>query len=126
LLSTFVNNNVPLHPQNKSYMEERISQLEKLAGTLNQELTNIKELLAHSLTKVDSNFNSIIGQLITLNKKVDFLTKKVDLLEGTTNDGLGDVGVKLENLTEEISKIGVVTQYTEQFENLKGFTSKNN
>ena len=92
--------------------------LENLISILNKELKDIKDLLGTGFTKVSNNFDSIVIQINTLHRKIDFLTKKVDLLEGTTNVGLEDVGLKLENLTDEITKISVVTRFSEEFENL--------
>ena len=62
----------------------------------------------------------MVGREIKLlHQQVDILNKKVDSLKGDTHEGFEDVGLKLENLTEEISKIGKVTNYSEYFENLK-------
>ncbi len=99
---------------------DKIEELDKQLSGLTHDFKAIKDLLATGLTKVGNNFESIITQINALHKKIDFLTKKVDLLEGTTNVGLEDVGLKLENLTEEITKISVVTRYGEEFDNLKG------
>ena len=43
---------------------------------------------------------------------------KVDELKGDTHEGFIDVGVKLENLTGEIGKMGKVTNYSAHFNNL--------
>lgn len=100
-------------------MEEKVEALEKNVAHLTLELKDIKDLLATGFTKVSNNFTSIITEINSLHKKVDFLVKKVDLLEGSTNDGLEDVGLKLENLTEEITKISIVTKYSEEYNNLR-------
>ena len=55
-----------------------------------------------------------------LHSKVELLTAKVNTLNSNTNDGFGEVGLKLVDLTEEISKISVVTSYDEQYKNMKG------
>lgn len=91
-------------------MEERIALLEKSFASFSQELKSFGELLAASFTKVDTNFAAV-------KKDLDILHKKVDLLRLQTNDGLGDVGVKIENLTDEISKINKVTNYEDIIKN---------
>lgn len=102
-------------------MPNQASQPEQQPNPFVAEIQRLKDLLASGFAKADSNFESIKHELSVLHKKVDFLSKKVDLLESTTDEGLEDVGIKLENLTEEITKIGVVTKYDDQFQNLKGF-----
>ncbi|WP_127128376.1 hypothetical protein [Pseudoflavitalea rhizosphaerae] len=88
-------------------------------------LKTILSVVGNGFTKVDHNFKTIKEQVDTLNSKVESLHNKLEELRGTTTHGLGDVGIKIEGLTEEISKINLVTQYGEQFENLKGITKQN-
>jgi len=88
-------------------MNEQIDGLEKNITHISQELKSLSDLIGTGFTKVDTNFNSIKNEINTLNTKIDLLTKKVDLLKGSTNEGFEDVGLKLENLTEEITKIGM-------------------
>ena len=102
-------------------MDEKIDSLEKNLFTLSKEIIEVKELIGKGFQKVANNFDVIKKGIDSLHFKVDLLNKKVDSLEGSTSEGLEDVGLKLENLSEEISKINTVTQYDKQFDNLKGF-----
>ena len=95
-------------------MDERIEILEKNFSGLNQELKEIKYLLSTSFKKVDTNFASI-------KKEIDTLHKKVDILIINTSDGLDNVGVKIENLADEITKINKVTNYESINKNLENF-----
>ena len=97
-------------------MEKRLEILEKNFAGLSQELKEIKELLSTGFTKVDTNFASV-------KKELDTLHLKVDLLKVKTSDGLEDVGVKIENLTDEITKINRVTNYEGIMKNLDGFSN---
>ncbi len=102
-------------------MENKIETLEKSVAILAKEVTSISELLGAGFKKVESNFDSIKKEIYSLHSKVDILNKKVDNLEGNTTDGFGDVGLKLETLSEEISKIGIITKYDEEYKNLQRF-----
>jgi hypothetical protein len=101
-------------------MENKIENLEKNLTALTKEMIELKELIGTGFTKVDNNFASTKKEIDSLHNKVDILNKKVDALEGSTTDGFDEVGLKLENLTDEISKISVVTQYDEVLKNLDG------
>ena len=100
-------------------MEERLSQLENTISVLHSEVTDMRELLGSGFKKVETNFESLKNQVNNLNVSVKVLNVRVEALKGTTNEGFEDVGVKIETLTEEISKIGTVTKYDEYFKNLK-------
>ncbi len=100
-------------------MSDKIELLEKNVSHLSNELKEIKELIGAGFVKVVNNFDSIKEEIDLLHSKVDSLNKKVDLLEGNTKDGLEDVGLKLENLSDEISKISKVTGYDEVYDNMK-------
>ena len=76
----------------------------------------IKELLSTSFTKVNGNF-------VSIKKELDILHIKVDLLNAKTSDGLDNVGVKIENLTEEIGKINKVTNYEGIINNLNSINN---
>lgn len=104
-------------------MEEQIKSLEENLTTLSKELVGLKELIATSFKKVDSNFTVITGKLNTLEKGLKDLNYKVDNLDGNTNKGFTDVGGKIESLTEEIQKISIVTQYDQMYVNQKGLTN---
>lgn len=101
-------------------MDEKIASLENNLSTLSQEVVEIKELIRAGFTKVANNFTSIKNEIDTLHNKVDSLNIKINALKGDTNTGFGEVGLKLENLTDEISKIGIVTNYDKQYQNFKG------
>ena len=98
---------------------EKIDSLENNVSILAKEMVELRALIGTGFTKVSNNFDSIKKEIDSLHNKIDILNKKVDALEGSTNDGFGEVGLKLENLAEEISKIGEVTSYDEQYQNLK-------
>jgi|GEM_PF-3169389 len=100
-------------------MESSVEHLEKNLSILSKEIIDIKELIGTGFKKVGNNFDSIKKEIDSLHLKVDFLTKKVTLLEGNTTEGFGDVGLKLENLTDEISKIADVTNYGDLYDNMK-------
>ena len=103
-------------------MDKRIELLEQNFVILNNELTAIKELLSAGFTKIDNNFTNVKREIDLLKHELTQFHKKVDELKSDTSDGLGDVGVKIENLTEEITKINIVTSYGDQFENMKGLS----
>ncbi|MEO7048979.1 MAG: hypothetical protein ABI091_26990 [Ferruginibacter sp.] len=100
-------------------MDYKIEEVEKNLSILSKELVEIKELIGTGFKKVSNNFDSIKKEIDSLHLEVAFISKKIDLLKGETHSGLGDVGIKLENLTEEISKISIVTKYDEEYRNLK-------
>ena len=104
-------------------MSEKIETLEASITEISKELKAIIDTISSGFKKVDSNFESVKKEIDSLHKKVDGLTKKVESLEGDTNEGFGTVGIKLENLSEEISKIGLVTRYKDQLDNLSGITN---
>ncbi|MEO8852843.1 MAG: hypothetical protein ABI359_03635 [Ginsengibacter sp.] len=100
-------------------MENKIEEVEKNISILSKELVEIKELIGTGFKKVSNNFDSIKKEIDSLRLEVSFLGKKIDLLKGETSNGLGEVGFKLENLTEEISKISIVTKYDEEYKNMR-------
>lgn len=93
--------------------------LEAKVSALHSELTTLKDLIATGFQKVDNNFNVFKQDMSGIHKKIDTLTKSVEALGNTTNEGLEDVGGKIESLTEEISKISAVTRYGDEYNNLK-------
>jgi uncharacterized coiled-coil DUF342 family protein len=100
-------------------MQERIETLEKKITVLSQDISEIKELIGSGFKKTDNNFDSIKKEMDGLTIKTESIKKSLELLRGSTDDGFGTVGLKLENLSDEISKIGIVTRYEEQFKHLK-------
>ncbi len=101
-------------------MEKRLELLEGNLVQLTKEIGDLKDLIGSGFLKVTNNFDTVKKEIDSLHKKVDFLHKKVDALEGSTTDGFDGVGVKLDSLSDEISKIGIITKYTEEYNNLKG------
>jgi SMC interacting uncharacterized protein involved in chromosome segregation len=101
-------------------MQEQIAALQASVTKLSSELQEVVHSISSGFVKVNHNFESVKTEIDSLHKKVDSLTKKVESLEGETNEGFGTVGIKLENLSEEISNIGLVTRYKDQLENLGG------
>ena len=99
-------------------METRLEQVEQNFTALFAEISSLSAVIGLGFTKVDANFDSVKKEIDILHKKVESLIKKVDSLEGNTNDGFEDVGLKLESLTEEITKISKVTGYDQQFGNM--------
>lgn len=96
-------------------MEEKIS-------ALSTELTRLKELLVIGFQKVDNNFEIVKVDFTSIQKKIDTLTKEVEILSGATSEGFDDVGSKIESLTSEITKNGQTTGYDELFTNLKSIS----
>lgn len=97
-----------------------INLLEQNFNALSNDVKDLKTLIANGFKKVDANFDSVKKEIDILHAKVELLSKKLDSLDSTTNNGFGEVGLKLENLTDEITKISIVTSYDEQFKNMKG------
>jgi archaellum component FlaC len=91
---------------------EKLEILEKTVASLLSEITSLKESVASGFKKVESNFEN-------LSKKVD------DLSSGTTHS-LGRVDVKLDSLSDEIKKIGAVTRYESEYENLSSIEKRAN
>lgn len=100
-------------------MDQRIETLETTVTSITEELVSLRHLLVTGLQKVDNNFEKLGKEINHLNGHVTELHQKVDLLRGDTNESLKSVDVTLEKLTEEIVKIGTVTNYEEYFKNMK-------
>lgn len=100
-------------------MEERIQELETAIRAIQSDLKTIGDVISTGFKKVDINFESVGKEIRHLHGQIDVIHKKVDLLRGDTTEGFEDVGAKLDNLTEEITKIGTVTHYDEYFKNMK-------
>ncbi len=83
-------------------------------------LSNLKDLLLSGLQKVEGNFLVLKNDIEGIHKKIDALARRVEALDTTTSTGLDDVGGKIVSLSEEISKIAVVTGYAGQYDNMKG------
>ena len=101
-------------------MEQKIEQLEQNFAILSNELILIKGLISSGFTKIDNNFANVKREIDQIKLDLMQLHKKVDELKSDTSDGLGNVVIKIENLTEEITQINIVTSYGDQFENLNG------
>ncbi len=101
-------------------MEERIIKMERLIVALSCELKSLGEVISHGFVKANSNFESIEREVGSIRRELERLNCKVDQLKGETNDGFGVVGMKLETLTEEITKIGKVTGYEDAIKNAEG------
>lgn len=100
-------------------MEDRIKELERNMAALAQHMKTTSATISQGFSKVDGNFEKITSHLNNIDTEISGLHKKVDVLSGTTDKGLGDVNVKLEDLKGEISKINDVTQYDDLYKNLK-------
>jgi hypothetical protein len=100
-------------------MEQRIIALESSVGAITTEIKSLGDLLVTGFRKVDNNFEKIGNEIKVLHGQIEVLNKKVDLLQGDTKESLQNVDMRLENLSDEISKIGTVTKYEEYFNNLK-------
>lgn len=103
-------------------MEEKLSQIEQNVSILSKELVALKDLIANGFKKVDTNFSIVEKRLHQLEKKINELNFKLENLDSNTSTGLNDVGTKIESLTEEITKISVVTKYDEMFKNQQGLS----
>jgi len=85
-------------------MEERIASLEVSITNLTNELKALKDSIGSGFGKVEGNF--------------EVISQKIDDLGGSTDKNFKGVNSQLQTLQEEISKIGTVTQYGEQYNNL--------
>ena len=103
-------------------MDEKIAMLESNLSTLSKEMVSLKELIAGGFKKVDTNFSIVGNRLSTLEKKINELNFKIENLDSNTSSGLNEVGTKIESLTEEITKISVVTKYDEMYKNQEGLS----
>ena len=99
-------------------MEKRIEKLESSLADLTLEVKNIGDLVVKGFTKIDTNFDAIGKEIKQIHFQINVLNKKIDDLKGDTNINFDEVDSKLENLTEEISKIGKVINYEEYFKNV--------
>ena len=99
-------------------METRIASLENIVSRIESDLTEIRDVITSGFKKMDFNFDLIGKEFKLVHSRIDQLNFKVDELKGDTHEGFIDVGVKLENLTGEICKIGKVTDYSDYFNNL--------
>ena len=100
-------------------MEKRIEKLESSLADLTLEVKNIGDLVVKGFTKIDINFDAIGKEIKQIHFQINVLNKKIDDLKGDTNINFDEVDSKLENLTEEISKIGKVINYDEYFKNVQ-------
>lgn len=100
-------------------MEERFQKIERSVQELTLELHSVGDLIAAGFTKVNTNFESISKEIKNLHNQIEIINKKIDQLQGNTTEGLQNVGLRLETLTEEISKISVVTKYGDYYDNMK-------
>ena len=108
-----------MHLKTSATMEKRIEKLESSLADLTLEVKNIGDLVVKGFTKIDINFDAIGKEIKQIHFQVNVLNKKIDDLKGDTNINFDEVDSKLENLTEEISKIGKVINYEEYFKNVQ-------
>lgn len=99
-------------------MEKRMEALEKSLIETNIKLDNLHEQMVAGFKLVDTNFELVSKEFRLVHSQLSHLNKKVDILRGDTNVGFEDVGIKLGNIHNEISKIGKVTNYSDYFNNL--------
>ncbi len=104
-------------------MSEINNGLDAKVSALQSEFASLKELIATGFQKAENNFSALKQDVDVTHKKLEALTKAVEELGNNTTVGLDDVGVKIESLTEEIQKIGTVTDYSAQFDNLKSISN---
>ncbi len=112
---------------NSNPAEERFNTLAAEVATLKDTLSDMRTLILSGLQKVEGNFNVLKNDTAGIHKKIDALTRGVDTmssrveaLDSSTSTGFDDVGGKIVSLSEEISKIGAVTGYAGQYDNMKG------
>lgn len=98
---------------------ENTELFEKKIDVLSAEIIALRESVSAGFVKANNNFNVIAVKLAALERQVNELNFKVDKLDTTTSVGFGEVGTKIESLTDEISKINAVTNYDDQYNNLK-------
>lgn len=58
--------------------------MEAKISALSTELTRLKELLVIGFQKVDNNFEIVKVDFTSIQKKIDALTKEVEILKGAT------------------------------------------
>ena len=102
-------------------MSEQLIEFENKLSMLSTELSTLRDLIKGGFQKVENNFDVVKKDVESIHKKIEALTKRVEALDTTTSDGLSDVGMKIESLTDEITKIGAVTSYDELYKNMEGF-----
>lgn len=93
-------------------------------NALHNELSTLKELIAAGFQKVDNNFIAFKQDIDGIHKKIESLAKSIEALDNSTSNGLENVGIKIESLTDEISKISTVTRYADEYNNLKAVGGK--
>lgn len=61
-----------------------MEKMEETIFALSTELTRLKELLVIGFQKVDNNFEIVKVDFTSIQKKIDTLTKEVEILKGAT------------------------------------------
>ena len=111
-------------------VEERTTKLEKSVQMLVGLVQNTHETLKEIVLKVDENFAKIEERFAKMDERFakieDRLTRienNLNILTKDTSSNFGSVEVKLDSITEELSKINATTGYEEEYKNLKIVTS---
>lgn len=103
-------------------MENELQIIQKEVQNLNGEFSTLVQLVVSSLNKINGNFEFLNKKIDAIEGNIEEIKKSVKDLQGATSDGFVDVGGKLENLSDEISKIGKVTNYQAEWVNLKAIS----
>ncbi len=101
-------------------MEKRMEAVESSLSELNAKFKELGQAISSGFVKIDHNFEHVVKEMTSLQREIGRLKRKVDLLQGDTNEGFDAVSLKLEDILGEITKIGKVTGYEESFKNMEG------
>lgn len=94
--------------------------------SIGTEIKGMNSRIMHLNSKIehmDSKIEHMNSKIEHMDSKIDCLDKKVDLLKCDTTEGFKAVNTKIEMLTDQVVKIGKVTNYVEYYNNLKVINS---
>ncbi len=83
-------------------MENRMDTLEKGLSELNAKFKELGQAISSGFVKIDHNFEYVVKEMTSLQREIERLKRKVDLLEEDTHEGFEGTNPKLE---ETIGKI---------------------
>lgn len=109
-------NCVSLYSMEKN-LEQRVSDLDSKTDTLLDFARAFNEALTNGFEKVNNNFEKITAHFNKIEKEITVINAKIDSLRAGTDDGLGKVEVKLDDLKTEIQNIHNVTGYKDFIKN---------
>lgn len=96
-----------------------IKELElKLSAFIKSTEDNFKSLV-DIVTVIDHNVKKLDKRTTDMEIKLELLERKVDLLHNDTSSGFGSVDNKLEDITDKLDQINIVTRFEDEYKNLK-------